>query len=193
MEQLQISRTINHQNFLFTLSEDELEQAYRLKQRRYLDEDFAIFLAEEAQNQNCRFHTGHLEEFPELTLWLCQCFDDFYDANISHNDLIELTINHLHHASLTPAFFTDLARIAPAICEGVEKAIRDCEKSCSRYSCCSNIAGVNNRSKQWELLASLLVMHQNGTCICSQGAQAVKCSAAKYLSGECDIFDFFHI
>lgn len=192
MEQLQISRIVNHQRFLFTLSEDELEQAHRIKERFYLDEDFSNALADAAQNPNTRFHIGHLEEFPELTDWLCECFDHFYDANISHNDLVELTINHLHHASLTPIFFTALARIAPAICEGTEKAVSDCEKNCSRYYYCSNIAEADDRSKQWELLAALLTMHQNGTCNCSQETPAVQCSAAKYLSGEFDISDFFH-
>lgn len=111
MEQLQIARTINEKVCLFLLTEKELETAYRLMQKRYLDEDFATALCNEAQNPACRFHTGHLEEFPELTAWLCEYFDHFFDANMAHNDLIALTINHLQHASLTPAFFTELASL----------------------------------------------------------------------------------
>lgn len=41
MEQLQITRNINQQVCQFFLTEVELEAAYRLMQRRYLDEDFA--------------------------------------------------------------------------------------------------------------------------------------------------------
>lgn len=129
MEQLQITRNINQQVCQFFLTEVELEAAYRLMQRRYLDEDFANTLCNEAQNPDCRFHTGHLEEFPELTTWLCEYFDHFFDANMAHNDLLELTINHLQHASLTPAFFTELARLAPAFCEGTENPLHTARKT----------------------------------------------------------------
>ena len=91
---LEIKRLIDRQIHTITLTEEEPEQAYRIKERHYPD---------------TRFHSGHLEEFPELTDWLCECFDHFYDANISYNDLMELTVNHLHHACLTPEFFTRLA------------------------------------------------------------------------------------
>lgn len=121
---LEIRRLIDRQKHTITLTEEELEQAYRIKERRYLDEDFANALAYAAQNPDIRFHTGHLEEFPELTDWLCECFDHFYDANMSHNDMVELTVNHLHHASLTPEFFTQLALKAPAFCSGSEKSCR---------------------------------------------------------------------
>ena len=95
MEELAIERLIGKDSITITLTEDELEKAYRIKEKRYLEEDFANALADAAQNPDTRFHTGHLEEFPELLNWLCVCFDDFYDANMSHNDLMELTLNHL--------------------------------------------------------------------------------------------------
>ena len=113
---LEIKRLIDRQIHTITLTEEELEQAYRIKERHYLEEDFANVLADTAQNPDTRFHSGHLEEFPELTDWLCECFDHFYDANISYNDLMELTVNHLHHACLKPEFFTRLALKAPAFC-----------------------------------------------------------------------------
>lgn len=69
---------------------------------------------------------------------------------MAHNDLIELTLNHLNHASLTPEFFEDFARIAPVICEGVEKQVEHCEQNCSRYYHCSNIAEVDDRNKKWD-------------------------------------------
>ena len=99
MEELAIERLIGKDSITITLTEDELEKAYRIKEKRYLEEDFANALADAAQNPDTRFHTGHLEEFPELLNWLCVCFDDFYDANMSHNDLMELTLNHLQDAS----------------------------------------------------------------------------------------------
>lgn len=46
MEQLQIKRRINKQDCLLSLTEAELELAYRIKQRQYLDEDFANALAQ---------------------------------------------------------------------------------------------------------------------------------------------------
>ncbi len=124
MEEMIIERLIGKDNITITLTEDELEKAYRIKERRYLDEDFANALADAAQDPDTRFHTGHLEEFPELTDWLCKCFDNFYDANISHNDLIELTLNHLQRESLKPEFFISFSKAAPAVCMGTEKKCR---------------------------------------------------------------------
>lgn len=191
MEELTIERRIGQDNITITLTEDELEKAYQIKERRYLDEDFANTLADAAQDLDTRFHTGHLEEFPELVNWLCVCFDDFYDANISHNDLIELTLSHLQHASLEPEFFISLAKNAPAVCMGIEKDLEDCEQNCGRYHRCSNIAEANDRSRQWETLASLLSMHRSGNCTCSKDGE--ECPAAKYLTGTWDISEFFHL
>ena len=189
---LEIKRLIDRQIHTITLTEEELEQAYRIKERHYLEEDFANVLADTAQNPDTRFHSGHLEEFPELTDWLCECFDHFYDANISYNDLMELTVNHLHHACLTPEFFTRLALNAPAFCKGLEKQPQDCEKNCSRYYRCSDITMADERSKRWETLSSLLAMHIHGGCTCNKGSEEAQCPAAKYLHGEWDISEFFH-
>ena len=71
MKDLQIERTINRQKTTITLTDDELGKAYRIMERRYLDEDFANALADAAQDPDTRFHSGHLEEFPELSDWLC--------------------------------------------------------------------------------------------------------------------------
>ena len=101
---------------------------------------------------------------------------------MSHNDLMELTLNHLQDASLTPEFFIFLARCAPAVCMGAEKRMEDCEQNCAQYHRCSNIAEANDRSHQWETLASLLSMHRNGNCTCSKDDDAEVCPAAKYLT-----------
>lgn len=191
MEELKIERLIGKNNITITLTEDELEKAYRIKEKRYLEEDFINTLADAAQDPDTRFHTVHLEEFPELVNWLCVCFDDFYDANISHNDLMELTLNHLQHASLEPEFFISLAKTAPAVCMGIEKSMEDCEQNCGRYHRCSNIAEANDRIRQWETLAALLSMHRSGNCTCDKDGE--ECPAAKYLTGTWDISEFFHL
>lgn len=193
MEELTIERLIGKDKITITLTEDELEKAYRIKERRYLDEDFANALADAAPDPDTRFHTGHLEEFPELTGWLCVCFEDFYDANISHNDLVELTLNHLHHESLKPEFFISFSKATPAVCMGAEKNIEECEQNCGKYHRCSNIAEANDKSRRWETLASLLSMHQSGICTCSKDENGETCPAAKYLAGAWDISEFFHM
>ncbi len=192
MRELQIERTIENKKTTITLTEDELEKAYRIMERRYLDEDFANALADAAQDPDTRFHSGHLEEFPELSEWLCAYFDDIYDANMGHNDLLELALNHLHNASLEPQFFSSLSRTAPAVCMGTEKDMADCEKNCNRYYRCSNIAEANDRCRQWETLASLISMHNSGSCTCGTADDDGECPAAKYLKGAWDISEFFH-
>lgn len=193
MEGLQIERNIDNRNITITLTEDELEKAYRIMERRYLDEDFANALADAAQDPDIRFHTGHLEEFPELTSWLCACFDDSYDANMSHNDLIELALSHLQRASLEPEFFISLAQSAPAACMGMERTLKDCEQICGRYRRCSKIDKGNDRSPRWGTLADLLSMHRSGSCTCGTDEDEYECPAAKYLAGLWDISEFFHL
>lgn len=193
MEELTIERLIGKNKLTITLTEDELERAYRIMERRYLDEDFANALADAAQDPDMRFHAGHLAEFPELTSWLCACFDDFYDANMSHNDLIEITLNHLQHASLEPEFFIFLAQNAPAVCMGIERTLKDCEQICGRYHRCRKVDMENNRSPRWGTLAALLSIHRNGSCACGTDKNDGECPAAKYLSGTWDISEFFHL
>jgi len=192
MRELQIERTIENKKTTITLTEDELEKAYRIMERRYLDEDFANALADAAQDPDTRFHSGHLEEFPELSEWLCAYFDDIYDANMGHNDLLELALNHLHNASKESPFFLSLSRTAPVVCMGMEKDMSDCEQGCGRYHRCSNIAEANDRSRQWETLASLISMHNSGSCTCGTADDDGECPAAKYLKGAWDISEFFH-
>lgn len=192
MRELQIERTIENKKTTITLTEDELEKAYRIMEQRYLDEDFANALADAAQNPDTRFHSGHLEEFPELSEWLCVYFDDIYDANMGHNDLLELALNHLHNASKEPMFFLSLSRTAPVVCMGMEKDMSDCEQNCGRYHRCSNIAEANDRSRQWETLSSLISMHNSGSCTCGTADGGGECPAAKYLKGAWDISEFFH-
>lgn len=193
MNELQIERTIDNRKITVTLTDDELEKAYRIMERRYLDEDFANALADAAQDPDTRFHSGHLEEFPELSDWLCAYFDAIYDANMGHNDLLELALSHLHNASREPQFFSSLSLTAPAVCMGIEKDMSECEQNCGRYYRCSNIAEADDRSRQWETLASLLAMHRDGCCTCSKDDGDGECPAAKYLKGSWDISEFFHL
>lgn len=193
MKELKIERNKDNRKITVTLTDDELEKAYRIMERRYLDEDFANALADAAQDPDTRFHSGHLEEFPELSDWLCTYFDVIYDANMSHNDLLESALNHLQYASAEPWFFKALTESVSAICTGTEKDMDDCEQNCGRYYCCSNIAEANDRSRQWETLASLLTMHQNRSCTCGKDNDTEECPAAKYLTGTWDISEFFHL
>ena len=193
MKELQIERIIDNRKTTVTLTDDELEKAYRIMERRYLDEDFANALADAAQDPDTRFHSGHLEEFPELSDWLCAYFDDIYDANMSHNDLIELSLKHLHNASLKPQFFLSLSMAAPVVCMGIEKDISECEQICGRHHRYSNIAEADDRSRQLETLASILAMHQSGSCTCNKEDGDGECPAAKYLKGTWDISAFFHL
>ncbi len=193
MEEFQIVRIMNNTKITVTLTDDELEKAYRIMERRYLDEDFANALADTAQNPNTRFHSGHLEEFPELLDWLCVYFDTIYDANMGHNDLLELTLNHLHNASLKPQFFSSLSRAALTVCIGDEKDIANSGQDCGKYYHCGNITKANDRSRQWQTLASLITMHNNGSCTCSKDSNHRECPATKYLKGDWDISEFFHM
>lgn len=191
MERLELRRLINKRIHTITLTEDELEQAYHIMERRYLDEDFANYLADEIQNPDSHFHAGHLEEFPELTDWLCNNLDSIFDANMAHNNLIALAVGNLEETSLTSGFFNELARLAPAFCEGAEKNVYHYEEKCPSYYRCSNIVEADDRSKKWELLASYISMHNNRTCSCHENPRTF-CPAKKYLSREWDIHDFFH-
>jgi hypothetical protein len=164
MKELQINRTINGQQYTFTLSRDELGRAYCIRKKQYLKEDFADYLDSDTKNANTRFNSEHLEKFPELADWLDECFDHFYDANMSHNDLVELTINHLNHASQTPEFFNELALLA------------------------------GDRGRLWEALSSILYIHQSRNCACGKSlSNSTLCPAAKYLNGGFDIGEFFYL
>ena len=193
MKELKIERNIDNRKITVTLTDDELVKAYRIMDRRYLDEDFANALADAAQDPDIRFHSGHLEEFPELSDWLCTYFDVIYDANTSHNDLLEFTLNHLQYASPEPWFFEALTESVSAVCMGTEKDIEECEQNCSRYHRCSNITKAKDRIRQWETLASLITMHRDGRCTCNKDSDSVECPAAKYLKGTWDISEFFHL
>lgn len=191
MEYLTITRMMANTPYSIRLTNKELEQAYQIRHKHYLKEDFCKALACASKNSACRFHIKHLEEFPELVLWLCEHYEHFNDANMAHNDLIKLTLNHLYRSSLTAGFFTRLAQITPTICCGTEKNVEYCERECTKYYRCDNIASADEHSKQWELLASLISMHKSGICSC-KSADRTPCIAHKYLSGELDISKFFH-
>jgi hypothetical protein len=190
MEHLTITRMMANTPYSIRLTNQELEQAYQIRHKHYLKEDFCKALTNLPKNPSCRFRIAHLEEFPELVSWLCEHYEHFNDANMAPNDLIRLTLNHLYRSSLTAGFFTRLAQITPAICCGTEKNVEHCERECAKYYRCDNIASADERSKQWELLASLISMHNSGICSC-KSTNSKPCIAHKYLSGTLDISDFF--
>lgn len=142
---MDIKRILHRQSHTFTLTETELEQAYRIMEKRYLEEDFVNTMSNSLHEPDSRFHSGHLDEFPELLNWLCSCFHHFFDANMSHNDILQLTLNHLNHSSLEPQFFLDLSRAVPADCAGAEKELSDCEQNCSVYHYCNHSAEARDK------------------------------------------------
>lgn len=188
MDRLKIERIIGKRKVMITLDEDEMERAYRIMERRYLDEDFVNALADAVQESDTRFHIGHLEEFPELLNWLCVYFDDIYDASIGHNDLIALALDHLNNASLDPQFFQSLSGSVRVMGMDMGKHVTDCELGYTPSD-----ADIDGRSRQWMTLASLTLLHKNGNCTCSMIGKYKKCPAAKYLKGEWDISEFFHL
>ena len=190
---MKIERVLHRQSHTFTLTETELEQAYRIMEKRYLEEDFVNTMSNSLHEPDSRFHSGHLDEFPELLSWLCSCFHHFFDANMSHNDILQLTLNHLNHISMKPQFFLELSKAVLADCMGTEKELSDCEQNCSVYHYCNHSAEARDRCAQWEILASLLSMHGNGNCTCYREDGARECPAAKYLNGIWDISEFFHL
>ena len=54
MKELKIERNKDNRKITVTLTDDELEKAYRIMDRRYLDEDFANALADAAQDPDTR-------------------------------------------------------------------------------------------------------------------------------------------
>lgn len=190
---MKIKRTLHGQAHIITITEAELDQAYRIMEKRFLEEDFVNTMADVLREPESRFHIGHLSEFPELLNWLCSNFHDFYDANMSHNDLLSLTLNHLNHVSLEPQFFLDLAKAVPVTCMGMERNMADCEQNCSCYHYCSKTAEADERSGRWEILASIVSIHKNGNCFCNKSGGTRECPAAKYLKGAWDISEFFHL
>lgn len=194
MQNLEIKRTICNKTHTITLTDEELELAYRIMERRYLEEDFANAIADASQDPSMRFHTGHLDEFPELLIWLCKHYDKFFDANMAHSELIELTLNHLKNKSPSAAFFNELIEYTTANCNGYDKELSDCEKNCDRYYDCSGIAAANDRCVHLETLCSLVAMHTNGECHCFKThTEEYHCPAAKYLWGEIDLSEFYDI
>jgi hypothetical protein len=148
-----------------SLTGEELEDAYRAKSRIYLREDMVNAVAEAHDYGDCRLCPNDLEKAPELLEWLCDRFDDFLDANMSHNDLLELTINHLANTASKPAFFHALA---------------------------TNAKG-ESRAGMFRHLAGLLSAHHLEDCPCrGNGDTDIPCPASMYLSGGWGMAEFIH-
>ena len=52
-----------------------------------MGEGFANALADNSQDPNYRLYVGHLEEYPELTAWLCEELDLTTKEVIRHYDV----------------------------------------------------------------------------------------------------------
>ena len=61
-QNMKIERVLHKQSHTFTLTETELEQAYRIMEKRYLEEDFVNTMANALHEPDSRFHSGHLDD-----------------------------------------------------------------------------------------------------------------------------------
>lgn len=103
--------TENVGNFSQALSEDEKEQLCRSIEYRYREEDFVNKISDIYDNEQNWLHLKHLEEIPELMPWLIRHYDEYYDADLSHNKILELVLDKFYMRSATPGFFLELAFI----------------------------------------------------------------------------------
>lgn len=94
------------------LTATELRAAYEFTRQGYLETDFLSYMEETADENRLPLKAGQLEAIPEIMVWLINQFDKFFDANMSHNDLIELTVNHLRNMCYTPGFFQELMQLS---------------------------------------------------------------------------------
>ena len=187
MKTLTIQRNLNGTTYDITLTDQEMERAFRIRKVMYLKEDFSTAIC--GTIGSGYFTPEDIEQFPEILEWLVDCFGTLEDSNMDHNSLLELSLSQLDRAAATPGFFTKMAVISPAFCEGNAVSLSECEEKCEKYYRCSCVASANDRSRAWETLGSLVSMHQKGICTCSD---TETCKAADYLSGRIRFPEFFH-
>lgn len=92
---LEIQRKIRGQVCAIRLTDEEMEKAYRMRHYAYLKEDFLNALEDPTEGQDFPITYEQLEQYPAIQSWLCEHYDYFFDANMSHNDLIELVFHKL--------------------------------------------------------------------------------------------------
>lgn len=191
MEEMEIVRKVDGRTVVFVLTPHELETAYRIRQKEYLEEDFANSMPEPVKAEGQRFNSGHLEEFPELMDWIYAAYVKLFDSEMGDSDLRQMVLRKLDEESRKSSFFKGLVSGTKAVCRGYCKELDDCEKKCATYYHCSNIAEANDRCRRWEDLAALMYMHKAGNCSCLPNRKEL-CLAAKYLDGDLDFGEFYH-
>lgn len=167
--ELKITRNINEKEMEITLTEEEIEKAYRIMQREYLEEDITNEIIDKYKEENSSFHLKHIEKFPEVLDWLCYMFQEFDNTEFSHNSTMDLVFDQLEQDSKTAEFFSALSNYAKK-----ERGLNPIQQ---------------NRADQLKQLAILIELHHKQYCSCK--AENTYCSAAKYLQGEWDISEFF--
>ena len=103
--------TKNIGHFSQTLSENEKKQICRFIEYRYREEDFVNKISDIYDNEQNWLHLKHLEDIPELMPWLIRHYDEFYNADLSHNAILQLVLDKFYTISATPEFFLELAFI----------------------------------------------------------------------------------
>ena len=187
MRTMTIQRILDGTKYNISLTDQEMERAFRIRKSNYLKEDFSTAIRSTIGSDF--FTPEDIEQFPEILEWLADRFEILEDSNMDHNSLLELSLSQLDRAAVTPEFFAKMAVLSPALCNGDVVSVSECEEKCEKYYRCSCVASANDRSRAWETLGSLVSMHQKGICTCSD---TETCKAADYLSGRIRFPEFFH-
>lgn len=129
-----INRKFKNLDIQITLTNEELMEAYRKVEKEFLKSDIKAILTRTPLLEEA-------EKLPEIMTWLVLRYNDFYDVNIAHNEIIEVTLNHFWNASLKKEFFKELSKLAK--CSMKRKAYKLAYQSlylhntenCSRPDC----------------------------------------------------------
>lgn len=169
MRTFEIIRNVDEKQIKIVLTETELEKAYQIMQREYLEEDITNEIIDKYKEENISFHLKHIEKFPELLDWLCYMFEQFDSTEFSQGSTMDLVFDQLEQDSKTSEFFSVLSNYAKK-----ERSLNPIQQ---------------NRADQFKQLAILIDLHHKQYCSCK--AENTRCSAAKYLENEWDISEFF--
>lgn len=168
--ELKITRNINEKEIEITLTEEEIEKAYGIMQKKYLEEDMINESIDRYKEENTSFYLKHIEKIPELLDWLCYIFQKFDSTEFSHDNTMDLVFDQLEQDSKTAEFFSALSNYVKK-----ERSLNPIQQ---------------NRADRFSQLAILIELHNKQYCSCK--AENIPCSAKKYLQGEWDISEFFN-
>ena len=150
------------------LTETELEHVYQFMEYRGLEEDFVNRISDNYDQEQNWLHLKYLEDIHELMPWLIQHYHTLYDADLSHNQILDLALDRFYYTIFTPELFLEL------------KAL--CQTECPDNPC----------SKKLSNAAEALLIHHTHKCSCDAEAK-IRCPAGRYIYKELDILDFINM